>query len=54
MIKQLVVMYDSTIRERMTAIRSASLSVLPAFSPNAFAQIRQSLDTTVYSPWASR
>lgn len=36
-------MYDTTISVRMQAIRSASESVLPAFSPNALAQMRQSL-----------
>lgn len=43
MIKQFVMIYDTTIRVRMQAIRSASQSVLPAFSPNALAQRRQSL-----------
>lgn len=43
MIKQFVRMYDNTIMVRMQAIRSASLSVLPAFSPRAFAHIRQAL-----------
>ena len=36
-------MYDNTIIVRIQAIRSASLSVLPAFSPRAFAHIRQAL-----------
>lgn len=43
MIKQFVRMYDNTIMVRMQAIRSASLSVLPAFSPRALAQILQAL-----------
>jgi len=43
MIKQFVRMYDNTITVRMQAIRSASLSVLPAFSPRAFAHNLQAL-----------
>jgi hypothetical protein len=35
--------YDNTIKVRMQAIRSDSSSELPAFSPNALAQMRQSL-----------
>jgi len=42
-IKMFVSMYDNTINVRMQAIRSASLSELPAFSPNALAQSRQNL-----------
>jgi hypothetical protein len=42
-IKKLVIMYINTIAVRMQAIRSASASDLPAFSPNALAQIRQIL-----------
>lgn len=42
-IKQFVVIYDNTINVRIKAIRSASPSVSPDFSPSAFAQIRQSL-----------
>ena len=38
MIKQFVVIYDNTIRVRIVAIWLDSLSVLPAFSPSAFAQ----------------
>ena len=41
MIKQLVTIYDSTIALRMQAIWSASLSVMPVFSPRALAQILQ-------------
>ena len=41
--KKFVIMYINTITVRMQAIRSASTSELPAFSPNALAQIRQSL-----------
>ncbi len=47
MIKQFVRMYDSTIMVRMQAIRSASLSVLPAFSPRAFAHNLQALVTAL-------
>ena len=35
--------YDNTIKVRMQAIRSDSSSELPAFSPNALAQMRQIL-----------
>ena len=42
-IKVFVSMYDNTIKVRMQAIRSASASELPAFSPNALAQLRQNL-----------
>ena len=42
-IKMFVSMYDNTITVRMQAIRSASASELPAFSPNALAQLRQKL-----------
>lgn len=45
MIKQFVKIYDNTIMVRMQAIRSASLSVLPAFSPRALAQILHALVT---------
>jgi hypothetical protein len=41
--KQFVIIYDNTIRVRMQAIRSASLSVQPAFSPRALAQRRHML-----------
>ena len=41
--KQFVMMYDNTIAVRMQAIRSASASVLPDFSPRALAHIRQIL-----------
>ena len=47
MIKQFVTMYDSTIAVRMQAIRSASVSVLPAFSPRALAQSLQILVATL-------
>ncbi len=47
MIKQFVIMYDSTMAVRMQAIRSASESVLPAFSPRAFAQSLQILVATL-------
>ena len=40
-------MYDNTIKVRMQAIRSASLSVLPAFSPRAFAHNLQALVTAL-------
>ena len=36
-------MYDKTIKVQIQAIRSASLSVLPDFPPNALAQTRQIL-----------
>jgi len=42
-IKMFVSMYDNTITVRMQAIRSASASELPDFSPNALAQLRQKL-----------
>jgi len=42
-IKMFVSMYDNTIKVRTQAIRSDSSSELPAFSPNALAQRRQSL-----------
>ena len=41
-IKKFVMQYINTIIVRMQAIRSDSLSVLPDFSPNDFAQRRQS------------
>jgi hypothetical protein len=41
MIKQLVMMYVNTITVRMQAIRSASASELPDFSPRALAQSLQ-------------
>jgi hypothetical protein len=41
--KVFVSTYDNTIRVRMQAIRSDSSSEVPAFSPNALAQRRQSL-----------
>jgi len=46
MIKQLVMIYVNTITVRMQAIRSASVSVLPAFSPRALAHILQMLIAT--------
>jgi hypothetical protein len=46
-IKMFVSIYDNTITVRMQAIRSDSLSVLPAFSPNALAQRRQKYLTFV-------
>ena len=48
--KQFVSTYDNTIKVRMQAIRSDSSSVLPDFSPNALAQIRQSLRKQVLIP----
>ena len=48
-IKVFVSTYDNTIKVRMQAIRSDSLSVLPAFSPNALAQMRQMYLTLVRS-----
>ena len=39
--KQFVMMYVNTIKVRMQAIRSASASELPAFSPRALAQSLQ-------------
>ena len=39
--KQFVIIYDNTIIVRMQAIRSASLSVLPVFSPSDLAQSLQ-------------
>ena len=51
MIKQFVIIYDSTIKVRKQAIRSDSRSVLPAFSPSAFAQIRQILRKKVLVPF---
>ena len=39
----LVIMYVNTITVRIQAIRSDSSSELPDFSPNALAQMRQSL-----------
>jgi hypothetical protein len=41
--KQLVIIYDSTIMVRTQAMRSASWSVLPDFSPKALAQSLQLL-----------
>ena len=43
MIKQFVIMYVNTITVLIQAIRSASLSVLPDFSPRALAHIRHTL-----------
>jgi hypothetical protein len=42
-IKKFVITYINTTNVRMQAIRSASASELPDFSPNALAQMRQSL-----------
>jgi hypothetical protein len=42
-IKQFVIIYDSMMAVRIREILSASASVLPAFSPNALAQMRQIL-----------
>jgi hypothetical protein len=41
MMKQFVIIYDSTMAVRIREILSASASVLPDFSPNALAQRRQ-------------
>ena len=43
MIKQFVMIYDSTIAVLTTAIRSLSWSVAPDFSPSALDHRRQSL-----------
>ena len=40
--KKFVMMYINTIAVLMQAIRSASVSELPAFSPKALAHMRQS------------
>jgi len=42
-ITKLVMIYINTIAVRMQAIRSASASELPAFSPSALAQMRHNL-----------
>ena len=42
-IKQFVIIYDNTINVLIIAIRSDSQSVLPDFSPKAFAHSLQSL-----------
>jgi hypothetical protein len=51
-IKMFVSMYDNTIKVRMQAIRSDSSSELPAFSPNALAQMRQNLRKKILIPLA--